>query len=353
MKAILMLAIRALITFGLMWLWLFSGSSYAQVDFFDSSQALSIEIQTSFRSLLKAPQDAKYQPAHIRITFADSSSYEGEVSVKPRGNFRRNYCGFPPLKLRIDSGAIAHPLFTEGMKVKMVGMCKNSKSFQEMVLVEELVYQAFQEVSPRAFRVRRAQATFVDSDDRKRPIQQILFFIEPVKTLASRLDCREIEPVWINGDMVDRKSYLNMAFFHYMIGNTDWHLNNLHNLKLIRPNDPRSESVYTVPYDFDYSGIVNAPYAIPHEKLGIPDVTHRLYTGYCPTGQELTELVTVYQDAMPEIKSLFEAESTLRNPYQRHIQGYLSEFEEMLAEPAFLMKTIQRSCIQASSATRN
>ena len=66
-------------------------------------------------------------------------------------------------------------------------------------------------------------------------------------------------------EMIDR-----MAIFNYMIGNTDWSVPNQHNCKVLSdPNSARQNLGLIVPYDFDYCGIVNAPYAIPHEDFGI------------------------------------------------------------------------------------
>ena len=43
----------------------------------------------------------------------------------------------------------------------------------------------------------------------------------------------------------------------------------------------RDGSIYTIPYDFDLAGIVNAPYAEPDPSLRIERVTTRRYRGYC------------------------------------------------------------------------
>jgi hypothetical protein len=39
--------------------------------------------------------------------------------------------------------------------------------------------------------------------------------------------------------------------------------------------------VVPVPYDFDFSGLVDAPYAGPPEGIPITDLRHRNYRGYC------------------------------------------------------------------------
>ena len=38
-----------------------------------------------------------------------------------------------------------------------------------------------------------------------------------------------------------------------------------------------------IPYDFDFSGLVDAPYATPPDVLKIANVRQRFYRGYCAT----------------------------------------------------------------------
>jgi len=71
----------------------------------------------------------------------------------------------------------------------------------------------------------------------------------------------------------------------YMIGNLDWSMRAgpagegcCHNGRLLAGNGP----YYTpVPYDFDYSGLVDAPYAVPPDGFKISNVKSRVYQGYC------------------------------------------------------------------------
>ena len=64
---------------------------------------------------------------------------------------------------------------------------------------------------------------------------------------------------------VQKAPFLNMAVFEYLIGNTDWSAVGSHNVRLIKCKD------YPLPlpiaYDFDYSGFVNAPYAVHGEAI--------------------------------------------------------------------------------------
>ena len=68
-----------------------------------------------------------------------------------------------------------------------------------------------------------------------------------------------------------------------MIGNTDWTVPVFHNNVLIisQGNLQGLGSGIAVPYDFDYSGLVDANYAVPSDQLNLPSVLDRRYLGIC------------------------------------------------------------------------
>ena len=77
----------------------------------------------------------------------------------------------------------------------------------------------------------------------------------------------------------ERDHFLKMAVFQFMIGNTDWSVPYLQNIKFITKDSTKAP--LTVPYDFDHAGIVSAPYALPAEELEMSSVLERRYRGYC------------------------------------------------------------------------
>ena len=55
-----------------------------------------------------------------------------------------------------------------------------------------------------------------------------------------------------------------------MIGNTDWSVEYLQNIKLATVDS--NSAPITIPYDFDHAGIVNTPYALPAEELHLSSI---------------------------------------------------------------------------------
>ena len=84
-----------------------------------------------------------------------------------------------------------------------------------------------------------------------------------------------------------------MSVFQYMIGNTDWSIKALHNIKLITFDNSRRP--IPIPYDFDQSGLVNASYTLPAEHLQIKSVRERVYNGYYQPMSVLKPVLNVFR----------------------------------------------------------
>ena len=116
-----------------------------------------------------------------------------------------------------------------------------------------------------------------------------------------------------------------MAMFEYLIGNTDWSLQYQQNIKLIARD---SLSVpYTVPYDFDHAGMVNAPYALPAEELQMRSVRERRYRGYCITDmKQFAETFALYNSLKNDIYKLYTSCQLLDAKSIKAATQYLDEF---------------------------
>jgi hypothetical protein len=150
-------------------------------------------------------------------------------------------------------------------------------------LAAYLPYRIYSLVSPIAFRARLAKIAYVDSVSGRTLTTRHGMFIEDDGDLARRAGARSIDlPRTLFSDL-DQQSLTTMALFEYMIANTDVSIVRLHNVKLM-VNEQRV--IYPVPYGFDFSGLVDTPYASPDPKLGITTVRERIYRGPCRSQAE-------------------------------------------------------------------
>jgi len=131
---------------------------------------------------------------------------------------------------------------------------------------------------------------------------------------------------------IEPGSAARFAVFEYMISNYDWSMRAgpagtecCHNGRLMSSGAP-GELLTAVPYDFDYSGLVDAPYAVPPEGLPINDVRQRNYRGYCMHLSQARGLAAQLSSRRGEFLGLFAIIPGLSPGTQAKAAGYLQGF---------------------------
>ena len=119
-----------------------------------------------------------------------------------------------------------------------------------------------------------------------------------------------------------------------MIGNTDWNISKGHNIKWVQAES--SEVPTPIPYDFDYCGLVNASYAVPHPQIPIKNVRER-YLQW--PGKDKTVLKPILEDfkaqkvAFIEVCRSFEG---LDEVTKADMIGFIETFFEEMEKETFL-----------------
>ena len=100
-----------------------------------------------------------------------------------------------------------------------------------------------------------------------------------------------------------------------------------------------------MPYDFDYSGLVDTAYAVPDTKaFGIQSVRDRLYRGPCKSAAELEPFFARFRSVKPDIMALFEALPDMAPAYRKDAQRYLEEFYRTLERPGSVKTAFIDNC---------
>ncbi len=124
-----------------------------------------------------------------------------------------------------------------------------------------------------------------------------------------------------------------VVIFQYMIGNTDWSVPKNHNIKLLADKEDSSAKPFVVPYDFDYSGLVNTDYAVPAPALNLENVTQRLYRGFPRTMAELQAVLKIYQQQKGNIYTMIKNFEPLDKQNKKEMMYYLDNFYDMIDNP--------------------
>ncbi|MEM8895595.1 MAG: hypothetical protein AAGC88_13520, partial [Bacteroidota bacterium] len=212
-------------------------------------------------------------------------------------------------------------------KMKMVGSCQDAAMFEQYVLAEYTIYKMLNELTDNSFRVRLLKVNYIDtSNDRMKSAERMAFIIEPHQSVGERIGARRVEESTFAVEAFPQKEINLINVFQYMIGNTDWSVPGLHNIAVFKPNAEGQLTPTAVPYDFDVSGMINAPYAVPSEQLGIPNVRTRLFRGTCGATEDYIDQVQLFKDKKSKLYALLNDNSTLSNNMKSEMSNYLDSF---------------------------
>ena len=276
---------------------------------FQSFEPLKITLRTDIEWLIDERNDSVEVEGTVTFVDLDGTTVVKPVDVRPRGLFRldeRN-CSFPPLRLDFPQSEMDGTVFEGQNRLKLVTPCNDRRdNYQRYVYDEYLVYRVFNVLTPYSHRVRLVEITYEDIEDDYDTRTKIGFLIEDHDRMAERNRATLLEVVGLMPTMADGSQSVVVALFNYMIGNLDWSTVYMHNVKLIRTEDSR---FITVPYDFDFAGVVNAQYATPppdlEERNGIRSVRQRLYRGFCRAELQYEPMAEIFDSKRDEIRDLY------------------------------------------------
>lgn len=301
----------------------------ATYSLFGEDEPLEILLEMDLGKVLNDRGDEPdYHPLQVRFTDPLSGPLVLEAQVRVRGNSRkqRDNCPFPPLRLNFKKDQLDGTIFDGQDKLKLVTHCRTNRSnYEQNALQEYLVYKAYNLFTKKSFRVRLLNITYSDERGNKDPISRYGFLIEDEDHLAERLGGRIIDVNNVHPNQTDQELSILLPLFQFMIGNTDWSIPGLHNIKLVIPEEGGAPS--PVPYDFDMSGIVNTPYAKPPAILNISSVTERVFRGFCQSPGEYQKAFAEFNRLKDTIYELYIDHSPLLEDKELHQSiGYLDDF---------------------------
>jgi len=312
--------------------------------FGDDSSIIECKITSDFKFLRKEKYKSAYQPAQFTMYTSEGDSATITIKIKARGFFRRKHCLFPPIKIKFSKDDFAGSSVQDFNKLKLVTHCRSQPAYEQRVIEEYLIYKAYELLTDYSFRVRMLRINYIDKGSKSDPGWNYAFLIEDPDQMAERNNAVELSVKNLHPEHTDRIVSTIMPVFQYMIGNTDWSVQAQHNIKLIKINDPTKYFPITIPYDFDYCGLLNAPYAVPPEQLEIEKVTERLYRGFCRTDEEFQEVFDMFIAHKEEILGLFQNNDLLSDKNKRICLEFMKEFFGIIENEKLNKRTILSQC---------
>lgn len=326
----------------------------AQTPLFAADDPLRVEIRGPFSALAKGSRDrSRSHPA--RLTLAGTNTPHA-IRLSPRGitRLRRETCSFPPLRVDFAPSPTAPSPFAGQSRLKLVTHCQASTDFQQHVLLEYAAYRLYNVLTPASFRVRLASIDYVD-DDGRAITSRAGFFIEERDDVGRRLGlgpARTSDTVPVA--RLNPAAAARVALFQYMIGNLDWSMRAgpkgegcCHNSRLFAASGAAGSgaNLVSVPYDFDYSGLVDAPYAVPPDGSD-RSVRRRDYQGYCRHDVQARAAAADFRGKRAAILAEFARIPGLDARSQRTAATYLEDFFADISSDERLAEKVLKSCVR-------
>jgi hypothetical protein len=299
---------------------------------FAGEEVLQLKLIVNYQKLLKDRDDERsYHAGTLSYTDTTGANVTLPLKVMVRGNRRRDprVCRFPPLMLNFIRKEMPEgTIFAGQNKVKLVTHCIGD----EYVLREYLVYKVYNLLTEQSYRVRLCQVEYADSLGKRKAELQYAFMIEDDKHMASRSEAKLItKKRVVRMERTDQRVMARLAMFQYMMGNTDWSVPFRHNIDLMA-RDSLAPAI-PVPFDFDYTGMVAAPYATPPPELGITSVKQRLYRGYTFPETIHRETINTFISLRTPIYALYRQCEPLSKAGLKQSLKYLDSFYSVINAP--------------------
>lgn len=319
----------------------------ATTPLFADSAMLNVEISGPIGAIVRsaarstAPQDATLA--------ANGETHAIALSARGISRRRNENCRFPPLSVLLKAKPAAASLFDGQRRLKLVTHCRGEAQFDQFVLKEYAAYRLYNQLTDESLKVRLARIRYVDAG--KLVAERLGFFIEDVDDAARRLGKKKIENSGILSSALDREDAARYTLFQYMIGNLDWDMTNgptpndcCHNSKLVGASLEARTGLTPVPYDFDFSGLVNAPYAAPPPSIPVQRVTQRHYRGLCSHSDETRRLAPGFIAARAGLVAELGRIPGLDARVRESMEGFLAGFFRDIATPQGVEDNLIKGC---------
>ncbi|MEO6238121.1 MAG: hypothetical protein ABIQ52_14080, partial [Vicinamibacterales bacterium] len=216
---------------------------------FSSTEPVAVTLTADFKALNRDrnPESRKRFPGVLRVGGDAGVEVTLPVQLSARGHVRRmaRTCDYVPLRIAFPKQGVGKTPFARQEALKLVVQCARGGDFEQYIYREYLAYRLGNVITRQSFRARLATVTYVDQASGQATGTRQAIFVEDESDVAKRMEGRIIEMPRLVFKDLDLDSLMPMMIFEYMIGNTDFSIYALHNVRLVQRPD---RSVHPVPY---------------------------------------------------------------------------------------------------------
>jgi len=313
-------------------------------DLFEIREPLTLTLKFNVKELQKTKWKETYLPAEMTCHVRENFQVTHDVRVRARGEIRKTICLTPMFYVNIRHAGIEAEDLDDVIKLKVVSRCNSSKIYRSYVLREYLIYKIWNLLSPYGFNTRLVRLKIIDTGRKNKESEDWGFIIEPEDMMAERNKAMSIKSDRLALATVNKEWMDKVAYFNYMIGMADYSVTGRHNLKILTLKEYGPTGFIPVPYDFDYTGLVDATYAIPGETLGISSVRERYYLGACRSEEVHKQTIQWLASHRDEIKDLILSFEYLEEDERLDMVDYIESYFQETESKSFINRGIQSTC---------
>jgi hypothetical protein len=294
---------------------------------FSTADPFIFTLAADFKALNKDrnPDSKTRYPGELRIPGEGGTQVTVPVQLSARGHVRRmaRTCDYVPLRVEFTKPDAAGTVFKHQTSLKLVVQCVRGSDYEQYLLREYLAYRMFNVLTHRSFRARLARVTYVDKATGQASGTRHAMFIEDDSDVAKRMEGRTVALPRLLFKDLDSDTLMPMMIFEFMIGNTDFSIFALHNVRLVQRPD---KSIHPIPYDFDFSGLVHPPYALPAPALMLTTVRDRRYRGPCRRQEQIDPYLANFVAKKDLLRALPDAIPGMDKASREDARSYVDEF---------------------------
>jgi hypothetical protein len=301
-------------------------------DLMNYTEVLEVSMHTNFELLDSLRKTNTYQPATFSFVDANGEESKWGIKVRTRGKYRRRICDQPPIKLNFDKDELKDAGLSKDDELKLVTQCIDGSDGKDYVLREYLAYKIYQiltEVSLKAQLIEiNYHCTATGDLDRGWGI-----ILEDKKSLATRFDSDVCDDCYgRKKESFDPFSLSVASLYQYMVSNADFSVALNKNLLILDPEKEEEGKLSLIaPYDFDFSGLVNANYARPRAEHGQTSVRDRVFLGLS-SDEELAPAIEHFKSKKEEILEFVKNFKVMKGASRRDVGNFIEEFYENIDE---------------------
>ena len=308
---------------------------------FEDSDMLDVVLSGDIDAIIDDREARERRPLTLEV---DGRTLAVEVRV--RGKSRAEVCQFPPL--RVYFGDADGTVFEGQDSLKLITHCYNSSGGDRNVSREYAAYRIFNLLSDAGYRVRLAKLRYDDDRLPKAARERLAVFLEDRDDVADRLGGVKVNDLRIAKSDLNESQTALVYVFLYMIGNTDWATSHsyaeercCHNLDLVAVDG----ELLLLPFDFDLSAFVDAPYAEDRPGAALVREDKRRNRVYCADPARLGAAIDLAVERRAAIEAELADVPGASEKEVKRMQKSLDRFYRQVRKKDRLIKEINRRCV--------